>query len=293
MLQTALLWWIWLAGVVLVVGCLLRAVKYMRAPAHLRWDLYPVAHEPRRDHGGSYLEETEWWTKPRHKSLLGAPLVMAEEILFLHGVFKNNRPVWWGSMPFHWGLYLLLVTTFGLLVSALGLRSELWLRLLQLGGVLGGALLAVGAAYLLVLRARDPRLRPYTAPVDLMNLGLLAVLGALSAGVASSGMAPVAEAVAHLTRLRVPAASPLLAAQMGIGALFLMYFPATRMIHMFAKYFLYHDVRWDDRPRVRGTALDRRLTAALNFGVSWSAPHVGAGRTWAEVATQPPQPKGE
>jgi nitrate reductase gamma subunit len=292
-LQTALLWWIWLAGAVLVVGCLLRTAKYMRAPAHLRWDLYPVAHEPRRDHGGSYLEEKEWWTKPRKKSLMGEVLVMGEEILVLHGVFKNNRSVWWGSMPFHWGLYLLLVTSFGLLVSALGLRADLWLRLLQIGGVVAGALLAVGAAYLLVLRLRDPRLRPYTAPVDLMNLGLLAVLGVLSGAVALGGMAPVVEAVASLVRMKAPEVGPLLAAQMVIGALFLMYFPATRMIHMFAKYFTYHEVRWDDRPRERGSALDRRLSAALNYGVSWSAPHVGAGRTWAEVATQPPPHKGE
>jgi nitrate reductase gamma subunit len=293
LLQTALLWWIWLGGVVFVLGCLARAARYMRAPAHLRWDLYPVAHEPRRDHGGSYLEEREWWTRPRKKSQLGAAVVMAEEILLLHGVFKNNRSVWWGSMPFHWGLYLLIVTSFGLLLAALGLSAELWLTLLQVGGVLGGLLLALGSLYLLLLRLRDPRLRPYTAPVDLMNLGLLGVFGALSTAVALLGMAPVVEAVSSLTRLTAPEATPLLAAQMATGALFLLYFPATRMVHMFAKYFTYHDVRWDDRPRTRGSALDRSLSAALEFGVSWSAPHVGAGRTWAEVATKPPEPKGE
>jgi nitrate reductase gamma subunit len=55
------------------------------------------------------------------------------------------------------------------------------------------------------------------------------------------------------------------------------------MVHFFSKYFTYHDVRWDDRPRVVGSGMDRRLAAALDFGVSWSAPHVGKGSTWAEV----------
>ena len=83
---------------------------------------------------------------------------------------------------------------------------------------------------------------------------------------------------------RAPHVSPLLATQMGLCALFLLYLPATRMVHFFSKYFTYHSVRWDDRPRETGSAMDRRLAAALEYGVSWSAPHVGPGRTWAEVA---------
>ena len=34
--------------------------------------------------------------------------------------------------------------------------------------------------------------------------------------------------------------------------------------------------------------MDRRLAAALNYGVSWSAEHVRTGKTWAEVATTLP-----
>jgi nitrate reductase gamma subunit len=181
-----------------------------------------------------------------------------------------------------------MVTTAGLAVAALGLRAEAWLTLLAWVGGLGGALLAVGSLILLWLRATDPRLKPYTAPVDLMNLGLLVVLGVLSVAVALGGMAPVAEAAGRLLRFQPPDLSPLLAAQMAVASLFLLYFPVTRMVHMFSKYFLYHDVRWDDRPRVTGSALDRRLAAALNYGVSWSAEHVRTGKTWAEVATTLP-----
>jgi hypothetical protein len=48
-------------------------------------------------------------------------------------------------------------------------------------------------------------------------------------------------------------------------------------------------VRWDDRPRETGSALDRRLREALDFGVDWSAAHTRTGKTWAQVATTLPE----
>jgi nitrate reductase gamma subunit len=284
----ALLLWVWFGCTVFVLGCAWRAYRYGSAPEHLRWDLYPVAHEP-NPHGGSYLEQKEWWTKPRPTTLVGEVVFMAEEILLLHGVWKHNRTLWWGSFPFHWGLYLMSLVTFGLIVAALGLGGQPLLLALAVVGGLGGALLAVGSVVLLYMRARDPKLRPYTAPVDLMNLGLLAVLGIMSSLVASGGMEPVAAAVGDLVRARPVSASPLLATQMAVASLFLLYVPATRMVHFFSKYFTYHAVRWDDRPREAGSALDRRLREALDFGVDWSAAHVRTGKTWAEVATTLPE----
>jgi nitrate reductase gamma subunit len=284
----ALLLWVWFGCTVFVLGCAWRAYRYASTPDHLRWDLYPVAHEPNR-HGGSYLEEKEWWTRPRKKSLLGEAVFMAEEIFVLRGVWKHNRTLWWGSMPFHWGLYLMVLTTFGLAVAALGLGGSELLGALKIVGGLGGALLAVGSLVLLYLRSRDPKLRPYTAPVDLLNLLLLIVLGVLSASVALAGMGPVAVAVGDLVRARPLEVNPLLGTQMAVAALFLLYLPATRMVHFFSKYFTYHDVRWDDRPREAGSRLERRLSEALHFGVDWSAAHVGTGKTWAEVATTLPE----
>jgi nitrate reductase gamma subunit len=137
MLLTMLLVWIWLALGVFVLCCGLRVAKYARAPEHLRWDLYPVAHEPGRAHGGSHLEQKDWWTKTRHKSHWGAISFMALEILLLKGVWENNRKVWWGSLPFHWGLYILLLTTAGLLFAAIGLAVGPWSTLLAVAGSLG------------------------------------------------------------------------------------------------------------------------------------------------------------
>lgn len=284
----ALLVWVWFGCTVFVLGCAWRAYRYASAPEHLRWDLYPVAHEP-SPHGGSYLEEKEWWTKPRETSLLGEAVVMGEEIFFLAGVWKHNRRLWWGSFPFHWGFYLMVVVTFGLVAAALGFDRPVFLQALAVLGGLAGALVAAGSAILLVLRAGDAKLKPYTAPVDLINLAIVGALGVLSLLVALGGMEQVVGAVGHLIRVRPLEVSPLLGTQMAVAALFLFYLPTTRMVHFFSKYFTYHEVRWDDRPREAGSTLDRRLREALNFGVHWSAEHVQTGKTWAEVATTLPE----
>jgi len=284
-----LLLWVWLGGTVFLLGCAWRAYRYASAPEHLRWDLYPVAHEPNA-HGGSYMETKSWWTKPRPFSFVGEAIFMAEEILLLRGVWKHNRTLWWGSFPFHWGLYLMALATLGLGAAAAGLGGAGALAALAVIGGIGGSLLALGSVALLYLRTHDTRLRPYTTPVDLMNLALLAALGVLSLLVAASpgGMTPVAAAVRDLARARPLSVAPLLASQMAVASLFLFYLPGTRMVHFFSKYFTYHAVRWDDRPREAGSKLDRRLRQALDYGVAWSAPHVQTGKTWAEVATTLP-----
>ena len=126
--------------------------------------------------------------------------------------------------------------------------------------------------------------------MDRLNLLLLAVLGALCLGVAvrGTGMEGVVATLAAVVRGGEVQVGRLLAAQMVVGGLFLMYMPFTRMVHFFAKYFTYHDVRWDDRPMEAGSPLAARLQEALNYGVDWSAEHVRTGRTWGEVATTLP-----
>jgi len=101
----ALTAWIGVALGVFITGTAWRLLRYLRAPVHLRWDLYPVAHEPlpRRRYGGSYLEEREWWTRTRRRDLGGEIGVMAAEILLLKGVRDHNRRLWRASAPFHWG----------------------------------------------------------------------------------------------------------------------------------------------------------------------------------------------
>ena len=61
-----------------------RIIKYAGTPVHVRWELYPVAHEPEKNkYGGSYYEEVHWWKKKIKKSHLTELFAMFEEIIFL------------------------------------------------------------------------------------------------------------------------------------------------------------------------------------------------------------------
>ena len=288
--------WVWLCLVAFAGGCLLRAFKYATAPVHLRWDLYPVAHEPGRDHGGSYLEQLEWWTKKREKDHLAEIFAMAAEILLLKGVWENNRRLWWASFPFHWGLYLLVGTTLGLMAVMVGLGSPFVTVVLTAGGVIGGGLTCLGALALLVMRSTDQKLRLYTTPLDRANLLVLVLFGGLTVAIAVGfpGMNDVPAGLVSLLSFGGATIPAVWALQIAVGALFLFYLPLTRMVHFFAKYFTYHQVRWDDQPIEENPKMASRLQAALAFGVDWSADHVGAGKTWGEVATTiPGSEKGE
>ena len=93
----------YVAVAVFVVVFVFKAWKIARMPVHLRWELAPVPHEggARGRYGGSYLEEFEWWTKPRKKSYISQGLFMFKEIVFLKAVFEHNRGLWLFSFPFH------------------------------------------------------------------------------------------------------------------------------------------------------------------------------------------------
>lgn len=97
----------YLAVIIFVSAVLFRIVSYISKPMHVRWELYPVAHEGERaSYGGGYLEEVDWWEKEREKSLIGELIYMIKEILFLKAVWENNRTLWYQTYAFHIGIYL-------------------------------------------------------------------------------------------------------------------------------------------------------------------------------------------
>ena len=58
MVTTILLYSIlYLAALVFLTACVVRAIGYARLPLHLRWELYPVPHEEKKraEHGGAYF----------------------------------------------------------------------------------------------------------------------------------------------------------------------------------------------------------------------------------------------
>ena len=72
-----------------------------------------------------------------------------------------------------------------------------------------------------------------------------------------------------------------------LGSLIIAYIPLTHMSHMFMKYFLYHAVRWEDTPNLKGGKMEAAILQNLGFKPTWAAPHIGADgeKTWGEIAT--------
>ncbi len=287
-----------LLAVFLVAG-LLRSVRIARLPVHLRWELAPVPKEKTRGrYGGSYLEEYEWWKKPREESALSELLYMLEEILFLKALWKHQRRLWWWSFPFHVGLYLLGaavgLAALGGLMRLVGVAGPGWgvlsAGLPWVAGVAYG-LGAVGALGLLVNRLARADLRATLTPVAVFNLLLLLAVfvtgGVAVLTVGNFGARCVGLAHGLLTA-SAPAAPAALGAHVVVSLVFLAYLPFSQMMHFVAKYFTYHQVRWDDRPLEPGGAMEREIQGLLEQPVGWAGPHVGADghKNWIDIATE-------
>jgi nitrate reductase gamma subunit len=289
------------AVIVFVAAVAKKAADYLKKPIHIRWELYPVAHEGKRAaYGGSYLEEVDWWKKPRHKSMIGELKVMVPEILLLKAVWEHNRSLWFVTYPFHSGLYLIIGFVGLLLIDALihltGILagSPLASALTALTGLVGpvGFLLCIfGACGLFYRRLSDPEMRNYSAPSHFINLaffiGMMVI--ALSTWLFVDPQFAMARKFMRgfVSFHPAPFTSSLFTLQVLAAFLLMAYIPLTHMAHFFMKYFLYHDIRWGDAPNINSPEIDRKIGIALNYPVSWSAPHIaGDGKkTWAQVAT--------
>jgi nitrate reductase gamma subunit len=159
-------------------------------PIHLRWELYPVPHEAgKHNYGGSYLEEVDWWKKPRHTTLAGELKDMFAEMLFIKRVYVYKRPLWWLTYPFHAGIYLILVW-FALLVVhgilnvyvSIPALDSIVKVLIQITGTIGIIAATLGCLGLLFRRLSDADMRKYSAGVEYFNL--LFILVVLLTGIA-------------------------------------------------------------------------------------------------------------
>ncbi len=294
---------------VFVLAVAARIVYWIKMPIHLRWELYPVAHEPERaSYGGSYLEESDWWTKKRHTSLLGELKVMVPEILFLVALKEHNPKMWRRSFPFHFGLYLIIgaalsMILFGLLANWLPAAAGGWFGDLvywvgRICATVGLVLVLLGAGGLLHRRLSTPELRMYSTRSDIFNL----VFFLLAFSVAFAHFLAVDRDFSRVFALwsslvsfsfQPLSGTPLEAGWLALAAVLLTamvaYIPLTHMSHFIGKYFAYHSIRWNDRPNLPGSREEKQVLAQLNRPVSWNAPHIrGGGRTWAQVAMENP-----
>ena len=301
----------YLAIVVFILASVRRIYKYLSNPIHVRWEIYPVAHDSERaSYGGSYLEDVDWWQKERKVSRIGELKVMIPEILLLKAVWENNRPLWYLTYPFHLGLYL-TVGFIGLLgigaileLSSVAFEPETLIysivtALTNVVGPIGFILAIIGAVGLIYKRVTDSGLKNYSTFEHFFNLALFIVtmgLAVLTWLVVDPNFTMARAFIADLISFEMTAiSSNLFFLQVLLAVLTIAYIPLTHMSHFFMKYFLYHDIRWGDEPNIGTPKTDEKIGVVLNYPVTWSAPHIaGHGKeTWAEVATFNPVAKPE
>ena len=292
----------YVAFLIFVIMSAVKAVRYATAPIHLRWELYPVPHEVGHKSGGSYMEELDWWTKPRRKSLLGELKYMAREGLFFEKCYRNNRGLWYFTYPFHMGLFLLigwlallfvgsLTTLFGTSVAE---PTNAWAMIIYyltlVVGIAGLVLSTFGCIGLIITRSTNEDLRLYTAPREYFHLSfiLAILLGGLTSWIFfDPAFTTAREFVKSLVTFNTTVSiNPAMTTSIILFALFLIYMPFTNLMHGLAKYFTHHRVLWEDEPNLKGSKIEKRVEGLLNQPVSWSAPHVQTGKTWSEIVSK-------
>jgi nitrate reductase gamma subunit len=286
------------AIVVFLVAVAARFHRIRSYPLNVRWEIYPVPHEGARSkHGGSRLEESDWWTKEHRPDRLNEVRHMLPEMLFIQALYEHNRKLWYRSFPFHFGLYLL--TGFAALMLARALlvltgADPGWIPAV-VPAVMAGAgfvLTLLGALGLIVMRVTDDDMRPYSNVSHYFNLlFFVGALGLVALGWIASGwsLAPFEKLFVNLVTGSFSLEGVPVAFKIGVllTALLVAYIPLTHMSHFFVKWFTWHEIRWDDEPNVKGGRIERLIENALARPVTWSAPHIGADgtKTWADVAT--------
>ena len=286
----------YLAFASFAVTVIARFVMWSWLPMHVRWELYPVPHEPadKARYGGSFMEETDWWNHPRKTSPLGAVKATLPEVLLLSSVMAHNRQLWLRTFPFHLGLYL---TATAVVLALLAGKSIPTVVLIL--GVSGLALGASGALALLIRRLTLPALRAHTVPADIFNLAFFIVTFAcalitfvfvdrdghkamvFAANLASFNVVPFPGAgIAWI----LPVATVALATSL------IAYIPLTHMSHVVGKYFAYHAIRWNDKPNLAGGPQEAKIGKLLAHKVSWAADHIQGGgqKSWADLAMENP-----
>lgn len=296
---------VYAAVAVFVIAVAKKIFFIARLPRHLRWDLYPIAHEP---HGSRY-ENMDYWQLPAEKCLLGELAYMLPEMLLLKKTFLYNRSLWYFSFAMHLGFYLLMGWLTALIAGAatelagvpVQVASWWWPMLLYYAalvlGVAGLTLGLAGTAGLLYKRLTDRGLREFSAPVTYLNLWLfLAMFGAgwLAWARTDPTFSLARRYVASLITLQPQTlADPFMLAGVLLFSVFLMYLPFSRMLHFLAKYFFYHNIMWDDEGVRPGSDLEREILTYLRYEPEWSAPHMVPHASWLTQATSNPVAGGE
>jgi len=267
-----------------LVASVYRVVRCVRAPLHLRWELY---------RGSSVYELPEWWTRPQVSFRAKAKSVVLD-ILTLREYYHRNRRFWYSLIVFHAGLYLLVLWHIWLVIAALTTDAEK----APVAGVVWGhvatILVGIGGITILIQRVADRRLATYYPPIHYLKWAfvLVTLVGGFYAvqwhfgGDTAAVMAYMKDQLSFnmehklnpplVTALHVLFVSP-----------WMVYLPLGHVMQVFFRY--YHELRWDHVPNLGGGKIGERVGSLLSRPVHWPAAHVQSGKTWREVAGELPE----
>jgi nitrate reductase gamma subunit len=250
-----------------LIGIAIRILRIAAMPVHVRWEIYPVPE--------SAVEKTR---------------IMLAEVLLLKGVYEHHRSLWLGSWLFHTSLYLLTgVAGLSLIASLSAPACYTLAPCIAILSVITFACGTVGTAALIFMRLFNARMRSFTSFATLFNLILLLAIFSSGLGyITHPGFANemIVQSGNFFLLNAAPTPHPLAAVHLFLLAFFLAYFPFTQMAHGALKYFMYHSVRWDDRPAGQIPKYADEMKRYLAFPISWSAPHIRKGKAnWSEVVS--------
>lgn len=298
----------YLSFIAFVILAIIRTRTYLKdSPLHIRWELYPIPHEgPKRaSYGGSYMEESNWWTKKRHVDHWMDIKAIFEEVLLLKATYDNNRPLWLRSFPFHWGLYFLMGGTmllnFAVILILLGVNPDNGFMIF-IGNVINsislfGALGILGGGIGLVLLRRENYngMGKYTAFEQWLNLYSFIAFALLTLCAWTFNPSYYLVSCNFIFNLYTgnftALGSTWFVLNMLAGFFVLIWIPVTNMRHLIMKYWMYHDIRWGDEATVWSHKNQEIIPEMLHYESTWSAKHIsedGKNKNWVEIATSNP-----
>jgi len=213
------------------------------------------------------------------------------------GVWEHNRALWPLTFAFHMGIYLIVGMLFLSVLNAVFIITEVSLYVLNVSlgiasvfALVGYLLGSLGTIGLILKRALDANLKPFNTVSTYFNLLFLGVIF-ISGGCAWFHSGNFASEISFFIKrlitfdAGVTVAFPL-SLHIIITLLFILYLPWTDMIHFIAKYFTYHEIRWNDKPQ--DEKIKKRLRELLAQPVSWSATHIKADgkKNWMDITKE-------
>jgi nitrate reductase gamma subunit len=288
-----------LSYVFIIVVYVLKVVKIVKMPVHLRWELYPVPHEKGYKYGGSYLEELEWWKRPRYRNTLRSILFKMRDYFTFPGYFMVNKIYWLGLYLWHIGFYLIVLFHIISFFSAIVLLNTSINIGPETGTTIGGIFFyftivvaltsfifgSIGSVILLIKRLADPDLKNYATYSNYFNyiFFLIVFLSGFAAWYfVDPDFTAYREFWKNLITFKYYYVDALVYVHIMLFSVFLIYLPFTRSTHYITKTFAFFGVFWDDVPIIDNKNMQRKIKISMNKKVTWSASHIKQNTTWVD-----------